>query len=429
MKQGSLLKVLAGAALALTLASGSAMARDTAPAKDKQEALYPNATRTEPKLDLTSKDDQKALNDGITAANDGDADKATKLLQPVIDSSKSKYAQALALQALANLKYNAGDRKGAIELQKRALDNGILPNDAYFQLQYNLAQYYAGDEQYAQALQVLQQWRTEGKKETPESYGLEGTIDYRLEKYPESIAAIKKAQSMTDKPNEQWNQVLLASYSETGQSDEVAKLATDQLAKNPTDSTAVHNASAVMLQQQKYPEAIKLLEQGRSSGALKDETDWVNLAKAYVLLAQDGTDTKANGAKAIAVIDDGMAKGIVQKNADNYKLQGDAAIVGEDEARSVGYYEKAAPLAKDGEVSLSLAHALLAQQKYGDAKKAANDAISKGVKHKGNAYMALAESERGLKNKPAAIAAMKQAAQDPETASKANAWLKTAGSK
>ncbi len=41
--------------------------------------------------------------------------------------------------------------------------------------------------------------------------------------------------------------------------------------------------------------------------------------------------------------------------------------------------------------------------------------------------MLLAESERGLKNKPAAIAAMKKAAQDPETAAKAKAWLKKAG--
>jgi hypothetical protein len=49
------------------------------------------------------------------------------------------------------------------------------------------------------------------------------------------------------------------------------------------------------------------------------------------------------------------------------------------------------------------------------------------VKKRGVAYMLLAESERGLKNKPAAIAAMKQAAQQPETAEKAKAWLQKAG--
>jgi hypothetical protein len=41
--------------------------------------------------------------------------------------------------------------------------------------------------------------------------------------------------------------------------------------------------------------------------------------------------------------------------------------------------------------------------------------------------MLLAESERGLKNKPAAIASMKKAAQDRETAAKAMDWLKKTG--
>lgn len=428
MKQGSLLKVLAGAALAFAMASGSVVIAKDAD-KPKAEVLYPNATRTEPKLDLSSKEDQKALNDGMEAANAQDDAKAQALLQPIVDKSKSKYAQALALQALANIKYNGGDHKGGIALLKQALDNGVLPNDTYFQLQYNLAQYYAGDEQYGPAMQTLSDWRTQGKKETADSYGLEGMIDYRMQKYPEAIAAINKAKTMTDKPNAQWDQILLASYSESGQSDQVAKMAGDELAKNPGDATALHNATAVMLQQQKYPEAIKLLEQARSAGTLDQEADWLNLSKSYILLAQDGTDAKANGAKAIAVVDDGMAKGKIQKTAENYKLQGDAAVVGENEAGSLQYYQKAAPLAKDGEIQLSIARIELQQQSYAKAKAAATDAIAKGVKHKGSAYMVLAESERGLKDKAGAIAAMKQAAQDPETASKANAWLKTAGNK
>jgi hypothetical protein len=41
--------------------------------------------------------------------------------------------------------------------------------------------------------------------------------------------------------------------------------------------------------------------------------------------------------------------------------------------------------------------------------------------------MMLAEAERGLKNKSAAIDAMRKAAQDPETAGKAKAWLQKAG--
>ncbi|MGF6711002.1 Flp pilus assembly protein TadD [Luteibacter sp. W1I16] len=430
MKQGSFIKMALATAIALSLVSGAAVARDTAP-KDKKEALYPNATRTEPKLDLKSEKDQKAINEGLDAANNGEKDKALQILQPLADGSatSSKYAQALALQGIANLKYNDGDVKGAITTLKQALDIGVMPNDTYFQLKYMYVQFLVADEQYAPALQALQEWRAEGKKETADSYGLEGNIDYRLEKYPEAIAAITKAKSMPDaKPQGSWDQILAASYAETGQGDKAADLAAAELAKNPNDPTALNNAASALIQAQKYPEAISLMEKGRAAGAFKDEKQYVNLAKVYLIDGQDHTDRQeANAAKAGQVLEDGLAKGVVKPSAEVYKLQGDAAITGGNTKAALAAYQKAAPLAKDGEVTLSVARLQLQENKYGEAKKAATDAISKGVQHKGQAYMVLAEAERGLKNKPGAIAAMKQAAQDPETSAKANAWLKTAG--
>jgi predicted negative regulator of RcsB-dependent stress response len=425
MKQGSFFKVMAGAALALTLLSGAAMASDTK-AKDKQEVLYPNATRQEPKTDLTDAKISKALNEGLDAVNNGENDKAVQILQPIADSSKSKYAQALALQGLANMKYNAGDVKGAIVLLKQALDNGVMPNDTYFQLKYMLTQFYAADEEYAAALASLQSWRAEGKKETAESYGLEGNVDYRLEKYPEAIAAIKKAQSMTDKPQDSWNQILLAAYADSGKTDEAGQVAQDALKKNPNDAGALRNAVSLLVQQQKYDEALKLMEQGRAQGVYKDEKDYINMVKVYLVAAQQGNDNKGDATKAGQVLDEGLSKGIIKPGYESYKLAGDAAYIAEDHAKALENYRKAVPFATDGELSVTVGSLLLEDNKPGDAKKALQDGLSKGVQHKGKAYVLLAEAERQLKDKPGAIAAMKQAAQDPETSAKANAWLKTA---
>ena len=107
MKRVPLIKMLAGTALALAVVSTPVIAGSSS-SKDKKEALYPNATRKEPKLDLTSEKDQKAINDGLDAVNNQDKEKAIQILQPIADSSKSKYAQALALQGLANVHYNDG---------------------------------------------------------------------------------------------------------------------------------------------------------------------------------------------------------------------------------------------------------------------------------------------------------------------------------
>jgi hypothetical protein len=401
------------------------LARDAA--KPKQEVQYPNATRAEPKLDLTSEKDQKNLNEGLDALNEGDKAKAEPLLQAIIDGSKSKYAQALALQGLANMKYNDGDLKGAIGLLQRSLALGVMPNDTYFQLEYELAQFQVADQQYQPALETLAKWRAEGKKETAASYGLEGAAEYQLGKYPEAIAAINKANSLTDKPEASWNQILMASYSETGQNDKAAALAQQQLTTNPNDPNALNNAAAILTQAHKYPEAIQVMEKGRASGAFKSEANYVTLAKLYLVSGQESSDPAPNAVKAAQVLQDGITKGVVKPSADSYVLLGQSNELSNNTSAALDAYNKALPLAKDGEPALNAGRLLLSENKYSQAKTLIQQSLDKGVKKKGVAYMLLAESERGLKNKPAAIAAMKQAAQQPETAEKAKAWLQKAG--
>jgi tetratricopeptide (TPR) repeat protein len=114
-------------------------------------------------------------------------------------------------------------------------------------------------------------------------------------------------------------------------------------------------------------------------------------------------------------------------DAETYVLLGQSAEIANNIDKAIGYYNKAQPIATDGEAALRAGRLLLSENKYSQAKGLIQQAIDKGVKHKGTAYMLLAESERGLKNKPAAIAAMKKAAQDPETAAKAKDWLKKTG--
>lgn len=426
MKHVRGLTMLASAALLFGMASSPVLARkheDTA----KKEVLYPNATRVAPKLDLTSEKDQKNLNEGLDAVNAGDKAKAQQFLQAIIDSSKSKYAQALALQGLANLAYNDSDTKGAISLLQRSLAIGVMPNDTYFQLEYMLAQFQLADEQYQAALDTIAKWRAEGKKETAESYALEGNAYYRLAKYPEAIAAINKAKSLSTKPEPSWDQILMASYAESGQDEKAAALATNQLNSNPNDPNALNNAVAVLMQAHKYPEAIQLLEKGRAAGTLTKESHYVNLAKLYLITGQDSDNPAPNATKAAQVLEEGMSKGVVKPSAETYVLLGQSAEIANNTDKAIGYYAKAQPLATDGEPALHASRLMLSENKYQQAKTLVQTALDKGVKQKGKAYMILAECERGMKNKPAAISAMKKAAQDPDTAAKAKAWLQKAG--
>lgn len=432
MKHAPFLKLLSGATLALALVSSPAIARDRHADQGSQEtkpAEYPNATRKEPKLAMKSEREQKNFNDGITAMQAGDDAKATQLFQPLAeDSGSSDYAKSLALQAIANIKFKAGDTKGAIAALKQSLDIGALPNDAYFNLELELAQFYLADEQYQQAIDTVVKWRQEGKRETAQSYGVEGNAYYHLQKYPEAIAALKKAQALSaGKPDPFVDQTLLAAYSDSGQTDEVAKLAQQQVAANPNDKTAITNAVASLAQTGKYDEAIALEEKSRAAGNFTDEKDYVMLGKLHLLLAQNGTDTEANAGKAEGVFEEGLSKGILKPTAENYNLLGSAAYMAGQTTKAIDAYRKAVPLSDNGESAIYAGSLLLNDGKYSEAASLLKQGIGKGVKKKGAAYMLLAEAERGMKNKAGAVAAMKMAAQDPDTAAKAKAWLKKAG--
>ncbi|HKV65230.1 MAG TPA: tetratricopeptide repeat protein, partial [Rhodanobacteraceae bacterium] len=106
--------------------------QDSKQSKSKQgseKSKYPNATRKQPsKLGVSNAKEAKTLNEGLAAANSGDSATALKDLQPIADSSSSAYAKSLATLGLAQVKYRGGDTKGAIALQKQALDSNALDN-------------------------------------------------------------------------------------------------------------------------------------------------------------------------------------------------------------------------------------------------------------------------------------------------------------
>jgi hypothetical protein len=427
MKNASL-KMLAGAAFALMLASTPALASDNSSSDQKQAPQYPNATRKEPKNDLTDKKDQKALQDGLNAADTGDMAKATQLLQPVIDNSKSKYAQAKALQGLAFAHAKNNDVKTATDMIQRALALDSLNNDDYFQMELQLANFYLVNQQYQQTIDTLEKWRSDGKSDNVDSHGWEGEAYYGLQKYPEAIAQIKQAQSMNGGKSEaNWDEVLLQSYNATGQKDLATQMAQKQLSSDSSNPVAFENNVNLLVQTQKYPEALSLLEKGRAQGLLKDKQEYVMLAKLHMMASQQADDPKADSDKAVAALQEGISKGVVPNDAETNELLGDAAFNGGDYDAAVAAYKKALPDAKTGDIYVKAGIAQIQNNNYTDAKQLIQQGIDKGVQHKGRAYMDLAQANVGLKDKAGAASAMLDAEKDPETAAQAKAWLQKAG--
>ena len=159
----------------------------------KGEAKYPNATRKEPELKMSS-GDQKDLNKAADLINDGKDDEAEPIVQKVIANDRaSPYAQAFAHTLQAQVFYEKDKSAEAIAEYRKAIDMNALPNDAHFQTLYQIAQLQVQDEKYADALTTLDQWEKGTGSTTADELALKANAYYRTDKFQDAVDTMKKA--------------------------------------------------------------------------------------------------------------------------------------------------------------------------------------------------------------------------------------------
>jgi len=397
----------------------SAKDKDKSSKSGKGENKYPNATRAEPKLDMSASD-QKDLNKAADLINDNKNDEAEPLVQKVLSNPKaSKYAQAFAHQLQAQMNWEKDKSDEAIVEYRKAVELDALPNDAHFQVLYQIAQLQIQDEKYQDALATLDQWSKQTGAETADELALKANAYYRLDKFQEAIDTMKKAVAMSDKPNDSWTQILMASYFELNQYDQAAQVVQQQLAKNPTDKKLLNQLATIYIQADKPQQALDLMAKAKNDGLISSSDDYMQLAKLYA--AADKYK------EASATLKEGLDKGILKPSFDVYKLQGDVCVQAEDDPCAIDAYGKASPQAKDGNVDYQLGYLLFYSDRAKDAADALGRAISKGgLRQEGEAYLLRGDAENDMNQSSAALADWQKAAGYPSTKTMADQRLKAA---
>lgn len=310
--------------------------------KQQQEAaaLYPQATRESPEAKSKGKG-LKALQalqesfekqDNAAVITQADAIGA--------DADSTAYEKAFAWQLAGNAAADLGDEAKAADYFKKAVDADGLDNNSHYQVMYNLAVVQFGLDRHADALATLDRFLAETKSDKPEHQAFRAGI-----------------------------------LANSGQGDAAAAIYAEQLAKNPDDMKLRMNAVAAYQAADQFDKANALLAEAQQKGLLDDPSQYRALYVGYINADKDK--------EALAVIDDGIAKGVVQPSPDLAKdlmvLAQKAYYAGSD-LDAVALYKRAAPMAADGEAWLNLAMILEDQGKTAEAKAAAQSALDKGVK-------------------------------------------------
>lgn len=388
--------------------------------REDREALYPNATRQEPEGQQASRKMAKNLQALMDDSNEERFAEVIAGANQIIGSADAEpYDKAIAYQALAFAHMETDDYVQAAQALQQALDAEALSNDTHFQLMRQLAQIQLAEEQYEPAIATIDRFLEQTRSEDAELLAIKGNALYRLERCGDAIPVLESAASKLERNQGAVSQILMACYFETEQPLKAAAMAEQALAKDPDNKSLIRNLSSIYLQSEQEHKAAQVLEDAKNRGLLSEAEDYKQLYQLYRYIEND--------AKAIAVIREGLDKDILPKDAATYRALGEAAYFSENVPVAIEAFQKGAAVASDGELALSLARVLHEEQRYPEAKAAAQEALAKGVKQQGHAYLVIGGSELGLNNKEAAVAAYRQATQYPESKSIAESWLKSAG--
>ncbi|MET3928266.1 tetratricopeptide repeat protein [Lysobacter soli] len=356
-------------------------------AEGKQKAAkpaeeYPQATR-QVEAKASSKGGQK-LQKMMGLYDDDKGTEARAAADEIIATETfNAYDRAFAAQMAAQIAYDADDTAAAKNYLRKAIELNGLDNNGHYGAMYMLAQLQLQDEQYAESLKTLDTFFNETKSTKPEQLVVKGNALYRLERYPEAATVLKQAIDSSPTPKPEWQQLLMATYAESGNAGEAAKMAEAVAAKNPNDKRAQLNLAAVYQQGEMYDKSAAVLEKLRASGQLTEDKEYRQLYATY--LNMDGKEKEA-----IAVINDGIQKGVLKPDYQTYLAQAQAYYFSDQAGPAIDAYKKAAPLAPDGEAYLNLARVLWQEDRIPEAKEAAKQAVAKGVKKPDDAKKILA---------------------------------------
>lgn len=353
----------------------------------KEEVLFPDTTRQEPeakgspkvltKLNKLIEAYNKALEQEDEAKATAGYTTARTLADEIIaNGSANAYDKALAAQIASQAALNTDDEAAAEGYLKQAIDANALGNNQHFQLMLQLAQLQLQKDDYANGFATLDKYLAESKSKRPADFAFKGQYLYQADRFAECIPPLKQAIETSTNPEDKvdnWTQILMVCYQEAGQLAEAVKVAEQLAAKSPTDKRAQMNLASIYLNSEQEAKAAAVLEKLRAAGLMTEEKDYRQLYLTYANM--DGKEKDV-----IAVVNEGLQKGVVKPDYQTYLALAQAYYYSEQIPQAIEAWQKAAPLSKDGETYLNLARVLWQEGRVPEAKVAARAALEKGLK-------------------------------------------------
>ncbi len=347
-------------------------------------------------------------------------DSALKTLNSLLGKKGlTEYEQQNVLNYIGFVYYNLEKIPEAMATYEKMLRIPSIEEQIKKQTLYTLAQLSTMEEDYSNAIRLLDEWFVLETNPAPDPYILYAQNLYQINRYADMVRPIEAAMAVAVKRSltvkEDWYVLLNFAYFQQEDYEKVRDIQKILLVNWPKKRYWFSLAGA-FTELGEEQNLISAYDAALTQGLLEKESELVTMAQLYL---QHEVPYKAG-----TLMEREMDAGRISKNAKNYRLLSQAWTLAAEDEKAIPALQQAARLSDEGELNLRLGNAHLNLGQYGECVSAINDGITKGgIKSPDNAQISLGMCLYNQKKFRDSIAAFREAGKTNRSRKISRQWI------
>ena len=313
----------------------------------------PNSVSSKTYKELTS------IQEMISANQTDQAFTALKTLHGEVE--KDSLDEALVLQMLGYTEMGRNNYQQAIDHLKRSLALNRLPENVKYNVGYMVAQLYAAQEKYDEALVFAEEWFKTLEAPTPDQAIFMANIFAQTGKYKQAIPYAKQAIESGKEPRESWYQLLIACNFELKDYPQAAEALKGALIKWPEKADYWEQLASVYVLMDNEIKGLATLQLAWKAGVLEKE----NSIRSMVQLAVTH-GIPEHGAR---LLDSALQKDALPRDKTYVDLLANAWLAARENTPAITAFEELAQLTKGGDPYLRIANIYIEKAEWKKPKR------------------------------------------------------------
>ena len=331
----------------------------------------------------------------------------------------NSYETAQMWNFYAFIYFGQDNYREAIRAYEMVLEQPELPLGMEQTTMYTLCQLYFQQERYDDSLAMLDRWFALSENPGADPYILRAQLFYSLQRFEEGIEPVLTAiginQELGRAPQENWYRLLNVFYYELEDYENVIDVLRTMIEIWPKREYFVQ-LSAMYGQEGNDAAQLGLYEVAHEAGWLARGNELIQMAQ---LLLQADVPIRA-----ARILENALNEGTIESDERNWRLLAQSWQLAQEDDKAVPALTRAAGLAEDGTLDISLAQSYQNLYEWDQCVEAAREGIRKGdLRREDQAYMILGACLFELKEYSAARTAFQEAAEDERSRSNARSWM------